>query len=58
MCLAKISIWYDPAWWGHRRTKGNWKRRAYWGGRTGAWGAGSYTLGPLRLDLKVVKNVR
>ena len=83
MIVAKIAVWYDPAWWGHRATKGNWKRKAYWvqatvQAKTGQarspvpsskwslWArlvrhvdmliprpTGAYTLGPIRLDVRL-----
>ena len=53
MILLKLALWYDPQWRTHLHTKGNWHKRAYWLQRKVTLTTGSYTLGPLRLEINL-----
>lgn len=51
MNIAKIAIWFDPKW--HSHFKQSWSNLHYWWTRTATFTTGSYTLGPLRVEVNL-----
>ena len=54
MVLWKMALYYDPEWRKAFRTKGNWRKLRYWFRRVATDTTGQYTVGPYRLDIRVM----